>query len=207
MSLGSRIRLCAAQLNTNNQSTFSNPRNLTCRRVPVCFNHPKPFSISQRRLRLIAYPRLPRGSAVQVAAAVLVVLGNVRGHIQFPYGAHESSLSYALVGAHSNAARTALLLLGQHQQRGIALCAAVCMSHHRRGDQPVVVLDQSMAKITQLRLFAVTLLVKPRIGISGGLTRIVAALLSAKLLTLFIVKTVLGAKTLLRGPGLDQRAG
>src|SRR5260370_32392612 len=30
---------------------------------------------------------LSRGSPVQVAAAVLVVLGDVRGHIQLPYGA------------------------------------------------------------------------------------------------------------------------
>src|SRR5215469_4947529 len=54
ISLGSRRRLCAAQLNTNSQSTFDSPRSFTCRRAPVCFNHPKPFSISQRRLRLFA---------------------------------------------------------------------------------------------------------------------------------------------------------
>jgi hypothetical protein len=63
-----------------------------------------------------------------------------------------------------------------------------------------------MAKITQLRLLAVALLVKPRIGISTGLMRIVAALLSAKVRTIVIVGAVLGAETLLRGPGLDQRA-
>ena len=33
--------------------------------------------------------RLSRGSAAQVAAAVLVVLRNVRSYIQLPYGAHE----------------------------------------------------------------------------------------------------------------------
>ena len=41
MRRGNRIRLCAAQLKTNNQSTFSSPRNLTCRKGPVCFNHAK----------------------------------------------------------------------------------------------------------------------------------------------------------------------
>jgi hypothetical protein len=56
MSLGSRIRLWAAQLKTNSQSTFSRPRNLTCRSGPVCFSQPKPFSTSHLRLRLMAYP-------------------------------------------------------------------------------------------------------------------------------------------------------
>lgn len=32
MSRGNRIRLCEAQLKTNNQSTFSSPRNLNCRK-------------------------------------------------------------------------------------------------------------------------------------------------------------------------------
>jgi hypothetical protein len=36
--------------------------------------------------------------------------------------------------------------------------------------------------------------------------RIVAALLSAKVRTIVIIGAVLGAKTLLRGPGLDQGA-
>ena len=34
ISRGSRMRLCAAQLKTNSQSTFSRPRNLTCRSEP-----------------------------------------------------------------------------------------------------------------------------------------------------------------------------
>ncbi len=45
-----------------------------------------------------------------------------------------------LVGAHSDAAGTALLPLGEHQQRSLALCVAVSVCHHRRGDQPVPVL-------------------------------------------------------------------
>jgi hypothetical protein len=54
ISLGRRSRLCAAQLKTNSQSTFSSPRSFTWRSGPVCFSHPKLFSISQRRLRLTA---------------------------------------------------------------------------------------------------------------------------------------------------------
>jgi hypothetical protein len=54
MSLGSRHRLCAAVLKTNSQSTLYRPRSLTWRIGPVYFSQPKPFSTSQRRLRLIA---------------------------------------------------------------------------------------------------------------------------------------------------------
>jgi hypothetical protein len=57
MSLGSRIRLWAAQLKTNNQSTFSSPRNLTWRSGPVCYSQPKAFSTSHLRLRLMAHSR------------------------------------------------------------------------------------------------------------------------------------------------------
>jgi hypothetical protein len=53
-SFGIRIRLKAAQLNTNNQSTFASPRSFTFFRGPICFNHPNGFSTSQRLLKLIA---------------------------------------------------------------------------------------------------------------------------------------------------------
>src|SRR3979411_2922760 len=56
ISLGSLDKLCAAQLKTNSQSTLCSPRSFTWRIGPVCFSHPKPFSTSQRRLRLRAYP-------------------------------------------------------------------------------------------------------------------------------------------------------
>ncbi len=95
---------------------------------------------------------------------------------------------------------------GKHQQRGIALGVTVGMRHHRRGDQPVAVLHQGMAKITQLRLLAVALLVQPRIGIGGRLMRLVPSLLSVKVRAIAIVGAILAAKALLRGPGLDQRA-
>ena len=97
------------------------------------------------------------------------------------------------------------MLLRKHQQRRIALGIAIGVRHHRGGNQPVAVLNKRVAQIAQLRLFAVALLVQPRIGISGGLMRIVAALLSAKVRTIVIVGAILGAKALLRSPGLDQR--
>jgi len=66
----------------------------------------------QRRMRMAA-----ACSPVQVAAAVPVVLGDVRGHIQLPYCAHEVLTVMRLVGAHSDAAGAALLLLGEHQTK------------------------------------------------------------------------------------------
>ena len=53
-SFGIRIRLKAAQLNTNNQSTFARPRSFTFFKGPICFSHPKGFSTNQRLLKLIA---------------------------------------------------------------------------------------------------------------------------------------------------------
>ena len=51
-SFGIRIRLKAAQLNTNNQSTFARPRSFTFLKGPICFSQPKGFSTNQRLLRL-----------------------------------------------------------------------------------------------------------------------------------------------------------
>jgi len=54
ISLGSLSRLCAAQLKTKAQSTFSSPRYFVWRSGPVYFSQPKLFSTNQRRLRLMA---------------------------------------------------------------------------------------------------------------------------------------------------------
>src|SRR5450755_3290746 len=137
---------------------FLQPSQLDLPQWPGLLQPPKALFDQPTAAQTDGIAWLPRGSAVQVAAAVLVVPGDVRGHIQFPYGAHEILTVIRLVGAHSDATCTALLLLGQHQQRGIALGIAISMSHHRSGDQPVAVLNQGMAKITQLRLLAVALL-------------------------------------------------
>ena len=53
ISFGSRIKLWAAQLKTNSQSTFSRPRYFTRLTVQVCLSHPKHFSTSHLRLRLM----------------------------------------------------------------------------------------------------------------------------------------------------------
>ena len=47
---------------------------------------------------------LARGSVVQVAAAALVVVRNVRRHVQLSRGAHKILAVVGLVGAHGDAA-------------------------------------------------------------------------------------------------------
>jgi len=54
MSLGNRSRLWAAQLKTKSQSTLAGPRSFTWASGPVCFNQPKVFLTSQRRLSEMA---------------------------------------------------------------------------------------------------------------------------------------------------------
>jgi hypothetical protein len=44
MSRGNRIRLCAAQLKTNSQATFSSPGSLTCRKGRFASARQSPFN-------------------------------------------------------------------------------------------------------------------------------------------------------------------
>src|SRR5437899_11166927 len=85
-SFGIRIRLKTAQLNTNNQSTFSSPRSFTFFKGPICFSHPNGFSTNHRLLKLIAYPgcRLVRSSIATVLPACYV-----RVHTQLAYRVDE----------------------------------------------------------------------------------------------------------------------
>ena len=68
---------------------------------------------------------LPSGPSIQIAAAVLVVLRNMRRHVQLPHRAHEILAIVSLVGAHSDAPGAAVLFLFEHQQRRVALGIAI----------------------------------------------------------------------------------
>src|ERR1700757_295160 len=57
---------------------------------------------------------LPRGSAVQVAGAVSVVLGDVWSHVQLSHRAHKILRVVSFVGTYGNAACAALLFLLKH---------------------------------------------------------------------------------------------
>ena len=68
-----------------------------------------------------------------------------------------------------------MLLVGQRQQRGFTLGAAIGLRRHRSDDQAVAVLDQRMVQTSQLRLGPVALLVWPRIPAGGRFMRLVGA--------------------------------
>src|SRR5215472_12066955 len=148
---------------------------------------------------------MARGSAVQVAAPVVVAGHDVRSYIEFPRGAHKVLRVVSLVGAYGDAPRALLLLLVQHEQCSIAFGPAVGMGHHRGGNQPVAVLDQRMAQIAQTRLLAVALFVQPSVGIRRRSMRLVAALLAVEVRSIARAGTVLRTEALLRGPRLQQR--
>src|ERR1700731_2169759 len=63
-----------------------------------------------------------------------------------------------------------------------------------------------MPQITQPRLLAVALLGQSGVAIGSRCVRLVAALLAVEVRTVAVVRAVLRAKALMRGPGLDQRA-
>jgi hypothetical protein len=53
-TFGILIELKAAQVNTNNQSTFARPRSFTFFKGPICFSHSNGFSTYQRLVKLTA---------------------------------------------------------------------------------------------------------------------------------------------------------
>jgi hypothetical protein len=111
-------------------------------------------------------------------------------------------LERCLFNSEGDALHTVPLLLLKHQQRRVALSVAIGVRQHRSGDQPVAVLDQFVAQMTQLRLLAVALLVQLRIDVVGRLVRLVRSLLAAKIVS--VAGTVFTAKALLRGPRLNH---
>ena len=129
----------------------------------------------------------------------------MRGHVQGSRGSHEVLRVVGLVRAHGDAPRTALLLVGQHQQRRLALGVAIGLGGHRGGDQTIAILHQGVAQIGQFGLLAVALLVQPRVRVGGRFVRLVGALAVVEVGTV-AVRSVLLAEALLRRPGLDQRA-
>ena len=106
MGRGSRIRLWAAQLKTNSQSTFSSPRSLTCCNGPVCFSLAESFLYQPAAAQANGIAGMPRSSSVQVAAPRLVVLGHMSGHVQLPDRGYEILRAVSLVCAQGDAPRS-----------------------------------------------------------------------------------------------------
>src|SRR5258707_12535203 len=121
---------------------------------------------------------MPRGSAVEVRAAPLLVLGHMRGDVQGACSRDEILGVVGLVRAYGDAPPASCSLVLKHQQRGFALSVAVRLGDHGGGDQAVAVLHQRVPQIGQMRLLAVALLVQSRIRVGGRFMRVVGALLA-----------------------------
>ncbi len=128
-----------------------------------------------------AVTSVPCRSAVHDRASALMVFGHMRRHVQGSCGSHEVLGVVGLVCAHGDAPRTALLLVGQHQQRGFALGVAIGLGGYRGSDQAVAVLHQRMAQIGQFGLPAVALFVQPRVRVGGRFMRLVGLSITHKL--------------------------
>jgi hypothetical protein len=63
-----------------------------------------------------------------------------------------------------------------------------------------------MTRISQLRLFAVALLVQARIAVGGRVMRLVGSLLAVEVRTIAAIGAAFRTEALLRGPGLDKWA-
>jgi hypothetical protein len=147
---------------------------------------------------------MPRGSAVEVRAAPLLVLGHMRGDVQGTCGRDEILGVVSLVRAYGDAPPASFSLVLKHQQSGFALGVSIGLGHHGGGDEAVAVLHQRVSQIGQMRFLAIALLVQPRVRVAGRFMRVVGALLAMEVRAIGI-GTVLGAEALVRGPGLDER--
>ena len=112
-----------------------------------------------------------------------------------------------LVFAGGDATASGFALGLEHDLRGAALGGAIGVRDHAGHRQPMPVLHDGVAHIGEFSLPPGGLAVKPAVGIAGTRMRVVLTLLAMKVRTIVAVAAaILGAKTLLRGPCLDQRS-
>jgi hypothetical protein len=131
----------------------------------------------------------------------------MRRHAGLPQLTHEIAGVEAFISAQGHAF-VAADLLGHNQSR-VALSGAHGQRQPRFHQKPVPILHHGVAQIAQPGLAARALLVQPRIGIRRGRVGFVAALFPVKIHFAIPATrrsaSVLGTKTLVTGPGLDQR--
>ena len=97
---------------------------------------------------------MPRRPTVNRAATfALQVLGYMRRHLHLPALGHEVPGVIAFVGSHRDVACAGDLF--QHHQTRIPLRRAVGLKQFRVYDQPVAVLRQEIAVVTELGFLAV----------------------------------------------------
>jgi hypothetical protein len=120
------------------------------------------------------------GSAVEVRAALVIVLRDMQGDVQPERGLHKILRVIGLVSAQRETPPTALALGFEHQQRGLAFSISVSRGSHRGSDQAVAVLHQRVAQTGQMRFLAIALFVQPRVRVGGRFMRLVRTLLPMK---------------------------
>src|SRR5260370_717374 len=95
----------------------------------------------------------------------------------------------------------------QHGFRSPAFGGAIGMRDPAGHRQPMPVLHGGVAHIAKLGLSSGRLAIKPAVRVAGTRMSVVLALLAMEVGAVIIVAAaVLGAKTLLRSPGFDQRS-
>src|SRR5438093_588842 len=140
---------------------------------PKDFFHPLAFLLTER------VAGMARGSLVDGAAAVRIVLGHMRRGAARPHLLHPVRGVVVLVGAHRDAPRPGAGL--HHLQRRLAFRRPAGQSQARLHHQPVPVLHQRVTQVAQLGFLPLGLFVDPRVRIGGRLMRLVRALLAPEI--------------------------
>jgi hypothetical protein len=185
------------------------PRDLSTRDAVLQSSGPPERRLDPRsRVLALRITLVPRGAAVDRATAGShKVLRHVRCRTQLAHQLHEVATVVPLVRPQCAAApRRSLPLIVHHQCRRLTLRKAVRDRRHRLGNQPMAILDQQMAEIGQPRFRIIRSAIQTRVGVSPRGMDVVLPLLPAKVAAAPVGAPVLPLKTLLTGPGFDQRA-
>jgi len=119
---------------------------------------------------------VPCGAPVDGAPALLA--GHVRGDVQLAHPGDEALHVVALVGGDAHAPALAAVLPLQEAQAGLALGRARGLRELEIDDEAVAVLDQGVAGVAELGLFAAALARQPGLGVGGRAMAGVAATLA-----------------------------
>ena len=111
----------------------------------------------------------------------------------------------SLVGAQCDRLPALAPFFVDHQQRRISLGVSIGFGQIGSHDQATAIFHQRVPQITQPRLATGTFAVQLGVGVGLGLVSLIAALVAVKVFSIF-GPTIFALKTLLRGPGFDQRA-
>src|SRR3990172_3273204 len=170
------------------------------------------FDHGAARLRH-AIALIPRGAFVDGAATALagfgraIVLRHMRCDVAGAKLGHMIGRVIGLVFAGRDAAASVFTLGLEHDLRSAALGGAIGVGDHAGHGKPMPVLHGDVAHVGELGLPPGGLAVKTAVGVGRTGMGVILALLAVEVCAaVFVAAAVLGAKTLLRSPGLDQRS-